>query len=204
MTLTTGHRTRSWRLLVLSAVTTLLLTAVPATQASPSAPPDARSHKLAHHLVAAVVARLDVMPSVAYTKFRLDIPVNDPVREAAAEKKFVDAAHGRGVPRAFARVVILAQFSAAKQVQRRLIRQWRDGRRPIPTRPPADLATRLRPRIDAATDRLLGALAAYVAERPVPGWRRAIARAEDRADRSLRPTLVPRDVRTALGGVRGT
>ena len=156
--------------------------------------PSART--VAHQVVAAAAARLDVMPSVAYTKFRRDLPVNDPVREAAAEKAFVSSARQRGVPASLARRVILEQFSAAKQVQRRLIRQWHDGSRRIPTRTPADLATQLRPRIDAATSRLLDALVTYVRLRPLDRWRCRVAHAA--GDQPLRKAVVPRNLRTAL------
>ena len=196
-----GRTAVPWRVLLATvlAAAGAVMQLPPATANGPASTGPATT--LSRQYVAAVVARLDVMPSVAYTKYRRDIPVDDPVREAAAERAFVEAARTRGIPAPLARTVILAQFTAAKQVQRRLIRQWSDGERRVPTRQPADLATRLRPRIDAATESLLTALARYSAERPLPGWRPTLRRAAERADRTLRSALSPRDLRAALEGV---
>lgn len=200
--MTAASRSRaSWRVALVSAVSAALIATVPTTQAAAVDTSDPAPRRLAHHFVSAVIERLDVMPSVAYTKYRLGIPVNDPVREAAAEQAFVDAARDRDIPTPLARRVILAQFTAAKQVQRRLILQWNEGRRTVPTRQPADLTSRLRPRIDAATQRLLDVLADYSAVRPLPGWNHALTEAQQRADPSLRSALIPRNVRTAVAGV---
>lgn len=150
--------------------------------------------QVANATVAAVVQRLDVMPAVAYTKFRKNLPVDDPAREAQAAEAFVSAAGELGVPRGRAMRVVVAQFDAAKRVQRRLIRQWTAGVRPIPHHPPADLVTDLRPRIDAATGALLTALVA----RPAPGsgFRRALGRVQSHA--RLRAALKSADLSVAL------
>lgn len=155
-----------------------------------------RSERVAQATADAVVQRLDVMPAVAYTKYRKDLPVDDPTREAQAEQAFVSAAKERGIRKPLATRVILAQFEAAKRVQRRLIRQWTSGTRPVPDHPPADLATDLRPRIDAATNQLLDALVARTRLTAGHAFRRDLAVAQ--SDLMLRPALARADVVVAL------
>lgn len=48
-------------------------------------------------IVTASASRLELMPEVAYTKYRLNLPIEDPVREKQAETAFVDGATARGI-----------------------------------------------------------------------------------------------------------
>lgn len=184
--------TRARLIAVLSVVLAATgLVATPAV-AQPRPSPVARA------TVAAVVDRLDVMPAVAYTKYRKSLPIVDPAREAQAEEAFVAAATARGIGSGLARRVILAQFAAAKHVQRRLIRDWTNDIRRVPHHAPADLALDLRPRIDAATTALLDALVRWAQVTPASSLRQALGQAQARAAGALRPALAQRDLATAL------
>lgn len=128
------------------------------------------SNNVAGNLSNAMVARLSVMPDVAYAKFVSGAPVDDPAREAQAAAAFVATAVAGGVPEEIAQEVITNQFEAAKAVQTRLISQWRSGESPAPSGTPADLSTQLRPRIDAATTDLVDNLIALYRQGIPADW----------------------------------
>ena len=65
------------------------------------------------------------MPDVAYTKYRLNLPVEDLVREKQAEDAFVASATARGIDAQVARNVIRDQMVASKMVQYELISKWK-------------------------------------------------------------------------------
>lgn len=122
-------------------------------------------------LIARVVERLDLMHDVARWKWTAQKPIDDPDREAALLARMVIQATNRGIDADEARTFFEDQFAAAKLIQRADFDQWtREGRGPFED--VADLASVQRPRIDAATERLLDALAAlHEADRhpPPPG-----------------------------------
>jgi chorismate mutase len=134
-------------------------------------------------IVNAAAARLDVMPDVAYTKYRLNLPVEDLVREKQAEDAFVASATARGIDAQVARNVIRDQMVASKMVQYELISKWKVT--PPPVRPYKDLAKELRPVIDAETARLTSGLADAVATGIPADWRTQVQRSADSAARSL-------------------
>lgn len=118
-------------------------------------------------IVAAAVARLNVMPEVAYTKYRLGLPVEDLVRERQAEDAFAEAAVKRGIDDALARKVIRDQIVASKMVQGTLFDEWKLS--PPPTRDYQELST-LRVAIDSATGSLLDGLANALAAGIPADW----------------------------------
>lgn len=143
---------------------------------------------LADEAVSAVVARLAVMPDVARTKLAQHIPVEDPAAERAVADAFVAAATARGVPPDVAAGVIGDQIVAATGVQRNLLDSWTSGGRtadPSAGAPVADLTHELRPRIDAATERIAAALALLLPAGVPDGWQGAL----EQAQANLLPTL---------------
>lgn len=156
---------------------------------------------LADAAVAAVVARLAVMPEVAAAKAAQHLPVEDLAREREATAAFVAATAGRGVPKDVATRVIADQIDAAKQVQGNLIAAWDADDGTSPTAAPADLVTELRPRIDAATADLAAALALLVPGVP-DGWQGALEQAQGNALPSLPDGVTAVDLAVALRTLR--
>ena len=95
----------------------------------------------------AAAARLDVMPDVAYTKYRLNFAGRRSVREASRDAASAASATARGIDAQVAGNVIRDQMVASKMVQYELISKWKVT--PPPVRPCKDLAKELRPVIDA-------------------------------------------------------
>lgn len=134
-------------------------------------------------IVTASASRLELMPEVAYTKYRLNLPIEDPVREKQAESAFVDGATARGIDAELARNVIRDQMVASKMVQYDLMSRWKVS--PPPVRPYKDLAKELRPEIDQATQRLTAGLADAVAAGIPADWHQQVQRSIDIAARTL-------------------
>jgi chorismate mutase-like protein len=110
-------------------------------------------------LIARVMERLELMHDVARWKWNAQKPIDDPDRETALLARVVIQATNRGIDADEARAFFQDQFAAAKILQRADFDQWnREGQGPFEDVP--DLATVQRPRIDAATEKLLDALVA--------------------------------------------
>lgn len=110
-------------------------------------------------LIARVLSRLELMHDVARWKWNTQKPIDDPEREAALLARIVVQAANRGIDAEVARRFFEDQFAAAKIIQRADFEQWtQENHGPFENVP--DLATVQRPRIDAATEELLEALAA--------------------------------------------
>jgi chorismate mutase-like protein len=110
-------------------------------------------------VIARVLARLELMHDVARWKWTARKPIDDPEREAALLARIVVQATNRGIDAEVARRFFEDQFAAAKIIQRADFDQWTQEKHgPFDNVP--DLATVQRPRIDAATEELLEALAA--------------------------------------------
>lgn len=108
-------------------------------------------------LASAIETRLRLMPDVARHKWNHDVPVADPVREAAVLDAAVERARVQGTPPDCARRAIEAQLAASRAWQERLVQKWRSSRRGTFSGVP-DLATVQRPAIDVATERFLHAV----------------------------------------------
>lgn len=108
-------------------------------------------------LAAAIEARLLLMPDVARYKWNRGLPVTDPAREAALLEQIAVRAVALSIDPACARAAVEAQLAASRAWQSQLAERWRARARGPFTGVP-DLATALRPAIDAATERLLDAL----------------------------------------------
>jgi chorismate mutase len=110
-------------------------------------------------LVQAVGDRLVLAVAVAESKWSSGAPVEDRDREAQALLAIEAAATTAGVDPAEAVAALAAQIEASKVVQWSLHEQWADEQRP-PFTETVDLVADLRPRLDAATQAMLDALAA--------------------------------------------
>ena len=137
----------------------------------------------------AIVDRLNVMPDVAYTKYVNNLEVSDPTREQAQLDLLVKRAHEQGADPVLAESVFRDQFSAAKQVQWKLFHDWNTGRRALPTYPPKDLSTQLRPLIDATNSELLAGLVAVEQHRGDPTWSSRFEAALTQTAESLDPAV---------------
>ena len=107
----------------------------------------------------AISARLSLMTDVAKYKWNRILPVVDAEREAALVASATRDAVARGVPEPWARRVIEAQIAASRALQVAATEQWRAQQHAAFSGVP-DLASAQRPAIDAATARLVEALAA--------------------------------------------
>lgn len=108
-------------------------------------------------LLALVGQRLDVMPDVAKHKFNTGAAVDDLSREAHVLGQVTAQAAAAGVAPDLAERFFQAQIDAAKAIQRARIAAWRaEGRGAFADAP--DLATEIRPRLDALTPLLIAAL----------------------------------------------
>ncbi len=154
--------------------------------------------------VDSMVVRLSIMPEVAYTKYRKNIEICDPVREDEQIRIFVAAANKRGINPRLAESVFRDQMMAAKQVQWKLFQQWNSGQAPLPTHEPLDIATQLRPLIDKANDTLLAALQQAQDQRFDPAWQTQVDAAV-RAAAARLPDQVGRvELETAVASLRTT
>lgn len=145
---------------------------------------------LADEAVAAVVARLAVMPEMARFRLTDHRPVDDPVRERAATAAFIAAATARGVPYDVADAVIADQIEAATGVQQNLLAAWTGGGSnvdpsPRPSASTGDLDAKLRQRVDAASARIAAVLALVLPTGVPDGWQGAV----ELAQADLLPTL---------------
>lgn len=120
-----------------------------------------------------MAARLNIMVEVAYSKYVHNISIDDPVREKQQLEFLTDRAAERGIDRNLAEGVFRDQFIGAKQVQWKLFHQWNSGR-PLPTHPPLDLSTQLRPLIDQANDSLIDSLQRAQDQRVDREWKRSV------------------------------
>lgn len=117
-----------------------------------------RGKPAAEAVAVRVLERLKLMHDVARWKWNENKPIDDPEREAKLLDGIVRKAAERGIDVRFARRFFEDQFAAAKLVQRAHFEDWtQQGQGRFADVP--DLATMQRPRIDAATDALLDALA---------------------------------------------
>jgi chorismate mutase-like protein len=120
----------------------------------------------AARLASLIDERLALVTEVARYKWNTGAAIEDPPREQA----LLASLRERAVPLAIAQSTVdtffLAQIDAAKQLQRELFERWkRERREKFPAI--ADLATSIRPGIDAVTNQMLQALAAVPAAQAV-------------------------------------
>ncbi len=102
--------------------------------------------------------RLAVMPDVARYKWNTNSPIEDLLREKIIIDGLKADARALGVPESWAEIFFRAQIDAAKIIQREHFARWkRQGAARFDAAP--DLATVIRPRLDAPTPRLLRELA---------------------------------------------
>jgi chorismate mutase-like protein len=103
--------------------------------------------------------RLSLMTDVARYKWNAKAPIEDVPREKQIIDSLKTQAQDLGVPASWAERFFRAQIEAAKVIQREQFTEWeRNGVKRFESVP--DLATEIRPRLDALTPRLLRALAA--------------------------------------------
>jgi len=121
-------------------------------------------------------ARLKLAPDVARYKWNHQTPVEDLPREAQVIATLSAQAAGLGVPQAWAEAFFRAQIEASKTVQRELVQGWQ-AQKAGPFADVPDLATDLRPRLDAITAQMMTALAANRAVLTDPARRADVAQA---------------------------
>ena len=90
-------------------------------------------------LLTLVEQRLAFAPEVAWAKFQKNLPVYDPIREAAVLS---------GIEEKSTRDFFAAQMQASRNIQAKLITDWKNGS-PLPGHPALDLKTQIRPSIDS-------------------------------------------------------
>lgn len=125
-------------------------------------------------LADAAAERITVSRDVAAAKWAAGTPIDDPEREAQVLRDTTAQATAAGVPADTARAVVGDQIEASKILQRGLHARWAAHPDLRPRHAP-DLAE-VRPRLDAATRRLITALAASADERTSPACTRTTAR----------------------------
>ena len=117
--------------------------------------------------------RLAVMPDVARYKWNAKLAIDDPARERQLLAIWRISAVEFGISPEWAEPFMRAQIEAAKVIQRELFAQWeRAGQGALADAP--DLATVIRPRLDALTPRLLRELAMAWPALSDPGQRERI------------------------------
>ncbi|PMR76462.1 chorismate mutase AroQ, gamma subclass [Billgrantia endophytica] len=140
-----------------AVVMAMLLLFLAGCQTQPPEPPD--EDKLAiDRMLQLIDERLEVAPIVAQSKWNSGAAIEAPEREAQILDQVAKEAGETGVDEAFAREFFDRQFSAGKQIQRRLHHQWLQEGRP-PFADPPDLATDVRPVLDRLTPQLIDSLA---------------------------------------------
>ena len=102
--------------------------------------------------------RLALAPDVAWAKYSRDLPLYDQGRETAVLRDMQSMGRARGIPDETTRRLFSAQMEASRRVQWEYFHIWRKGLA-VNTAPPRDLATDLRPRIDAIDRLQIGLLA---------------------------------------------
>ena len=122
-------------------------------------------------LAALIDERLALVTEVARYKWNTGAAIEDPPREQALLVSLREKAVAMGLPQSRVDAFFLAQIEAAKQLQRELFARWkREGRGKFPGI--ADLATSIRPGIDAVTSQMLQTLAVLPPAQKVE-WPRA-------------------------------
>ena len=116
------------------------------------------------NLVAAMVARSELMPQVAAWKQRRGQPVLDPVREAAVLRVWRTEAEALGLAPDPMEEFLRLQIAWARRRQEGLVAEWRAAG-VLPAEPP-DLNTVLRPRLDEVGRELLAAAFLTAGEAP--------------------------------------
>lgn len=126
--------------------------------ASVSAADQKQVGALSDQLRVIIEERLDLMPSVARYKFEKNLPVEDLPREAQILDNAVKQAEKLGFDPAMAQQALVAQMSAAKLLQTKLIAAWRLNPEASRNTPHRDLATVIRPAISGLNKQLLTTL----------------------------------------------
>jgi cyclohexadienyl dehydratase len=98
--------------------------------------------------------RLELMDEVAAHKWRQDLAIEDPQREAAVLEQAVADALRHGLTPASSRAFFVAQIEAAKSIQRHWFRVWEADGEPGPA---PDLETVVRPALSRLGDDILAA-----------------------------------------------
>lgn len=111
-----------------------------------------------HTLRQLIDQRLLLAQDVARTKWNTKAPIEDLPREAQIVQRLGEQAQAAGVPADFAQAFFRAQIEASKTVQRALFERW-EQEHPGRFDDAPDLATVIRPQLDALTPKLLRALA---------------------------------------------
>jgi chorismate mutase len=136
---------------------------------APAAPSEERSARAAPSapdpppavadLLRLMKQRLLLMHDVARWKWTAKRPIADPERERTLLRDIESRCLAHGVEPELARAFFTAQMDAGKMVQEEDYRRWEaEQAGPFPDAP--DLASSIRPKIDALTDAILDALAA--------------------------------------------
>ena len=170
------RRLTSWLLLAVSAFVFLGAGSFAPSHAQAEYSP--QSNRLAAALVGAVSERLALAIPVAASKRASGSPVDDPMREAQAAEAFLALVTPQGIPEREAREFIQAQFEGSKSIQRTLLQQWESRPATSPIGDPPNLATQVRPAIDAATENLARTFVEawnFANEHPRE-WNRSLAR----------------------------
>lgn len=107
--------------------------------------------------------RLALMTVVAKYKWNTHAEIEDPVREQKILDGLKSQAEAAGLPSQWVQHFFREQIEAAKLVQYQMFAQWhREHRGAFPDTP--DLATEVRPKLDALTPELLAAVKAHWSE----------------------------------------
>ncbi len=105
-----------------------------------------------------MVERLGWMDEVAQVKQMRSLPVTDPKREAELLEAMTRQGTQQGLPATAVRAFFAGQMEAAKQYQREWLAEH--AHEPVaPTQKVPDLATTVRPALDAISTKMLTALA---------------------------------------------
>lgn len=106
--------------------------------------------------------RLALAPEVAWYKHSRELPIHDARRESRLLETVMDAGGNAGLDRKMVRCFFADQMELSRHIQQEWINAWRKGL-PLPAKPPRDLSTDLRPRIDKINSRQIQMLAAGAA-----------------------------------------
>jgi cyclohexadienyl dehydratase len=150
-----------------------LAAAAPSGAAEEAAPVFLSAVDREARLVAAMVARIELMPQVAAWKHRRGQPVLDPVREAEVLRVWRTEAEALGLAPGPMEEFLRLQIAWARRRQEALVAEWRAaGVQPVE---PPDLTTVLRPQLDAVGRELLAAAFLVAGEEspaPADPWTR--------------------------------
>ena len=108
----------------------------------------------AARLVDSMTERLKVSREVAWAKFQRHSKINDPAREATVLSSLQAQGVKMGLSDATVARFFKPQFKASKRVQTELVQEWQSGRS-LPTTPPKDLRTEIRPLVDKISREIL-------------------------------------------------